>query len=373
MTLFRHVRGLLVQAHDARAQTGKRLLSQLAEIIALRRTRIGISEYYELRLFDDARIPRSARRGYTGWRFERHVYPAINDPGLLARSGLRGSWNGAIDKVLFHCLARGAGIPVPALLAVYDPDGIELDGIETCHTRSELERFLRSCPRSVFVKPARAQHGIGGTALERIDGASAVLSNGHRAPLETLLDAALSHGRLLVQERVQPHPVLAAAMGPTVATVRAVVLRRPARSTVHRTVIRIPQGANMVDNFAAGRTGNLIGWVEPAGGTITRVYAGIGLTQTSILRHPDTDVPLPGLALPDWPAALDLIGRASRAFAAMPLQAWDVALSDRGPLMIELNDVSAQRLLQLAGPPGMLDRELSGFLREQGIRWPESD
>lgn len=371
MKPLRYLSGLLAQARQARAQSGKPFRAQLAEIVALRRMRLGISEYYEFRLFDDARISLSEKRGYTGWRFERDVYPAINDPGLLARSGLTGGWNGAIDKVLFDCLARGAGIPTPVLLAVYDPDGIAIAGVETCRTRAELEHFFRSSAHGCFVKPARAHHGAGALGVERIDGAHAVLANGQSLLLDGLLDAILARGRTLVQERVRPHPVLAAAMGSTLPTVRAVVLRRPARSTVHRTAIRIPRGANMVDNFAAGRTGNLVGWVEPTLGTITRVFAGVGLTQTEVSRHPDTEAVLPGLALPDWPAALEVIDRASRVFAAMPLQAWDLALADRGPVIIELNDVSAQRLLQLAGPPGMLDRELSAFLREQGVRWPE--
>jgi hypothetical protein len=35
--------------------------------------------------------------------------------------------------------------------------------------------------------------------------------------------------------------------------------------------------------------------------------------------------------------------------------------------MIEVNDISSQDVLQLAGPLGMLDTELCSFLREQGV------
>ena len=37
--------------------------------------------------------------------------------------------------------------------------------------------------------------------------------------------------------------------------------------------------------------------------------------------------------------------------------------------MIQVNDISSQDVLQLAGPPGMLNAELCSFLREQGFRW----
>src|SRR5579871_3665 len=116
--------GLLVGVRmvtTARAQTGKSIRSQLADLVALRRWRVGPREYYKYRLFDDARFTPLQKREYTGWRFERAVYKTINDPGLLAPSGLEGSWGGMVDKLVFDSLMRAGEVPTPEILAVFDP------------------------------------------------------------------------------------------------------------------------------------------------------------------------------------------------------------------------------------------------------------
>jgi hypothetical protein len=52
----------------------------------------------------------------------------------------------------------------------------------------------------------------------------------------------------------------------------------------------------------------------------------------------------------------------------MPLQSWDIGFTDRGPVVVEVNDVSGHPC-QHVGPPLMLDRRLSAFLRRRGVEW----
>src|SRR5262249_30298180 len=145
--------------------------------------------------------------------------------------------------------------------------------------------------------------------------------------------------------------------GDAISTIRVVVLRDETRSTIHRVMLRIPARGSIVDNFGYGDMGNLVAALDVGSGEGQRVYEGWGVEQRGIERHPDTNAELEGLVLPDWADGLELALRASRAFAAMPLQTWDLALTDRGPVMVELNDVSGHPC-QVVGPPGMLDREL---------------
>lgn len=354
----------------ARTQTGKSLFSQVVEIAALRHLGLSPGDYYRYRLFDDGRVTAEQKREYTGSKFQEAVYSFVNDPGLIARSDLPRGWGGAVDKLLFDCLMQRSGILTPRILAVFDVTGIEYAQVETCRTRDGLKRVIQARRNSgFFLKPARAHTGDGALAVERVEGESVVLADGSRLAIETLLDKIGEYERVLLQELVAPHSALATAAGRTLATVRASVLRRQESSTIHRMVLRIPTGANMVDNFDGGARGNLIGWVDPATGVVLGVYSGTGVSQVRVVRHPDTGTKLEGLQLPDWTEACALVRRASRLLSAMPFQSWDLALTDRGPMMIEINDVSSQDVLQLAGPPGMLDAELCTFLREQGFRW----
>ena len=358
-------------ARAAQAQSGKSIPVQAREIIALRPLRLGPREYYKYRLFDESRCSPEQRREYVGKRFE-DVFRIVNDPGLLAVSNVSGSWEGKVDKILFDCLMRAANVPTPPIIALFDTTGASYYGVPSLRSSEALEQFVRGRADSgFFAKPARAHRGEGAVAVARIENGDASFPDGTRHPLGELLATIAAHKRVVFQERLVPHPQLQAIWGTTIGTVRVIVLRRQRGSRIHRTVLRIPVGTGITDNFGVdGRSGVLIGWVEPATGRLLRVVAGRGVDQRLVDRHPDTGASLAELVLPDWEEGVALVERASQTLVAMPVQAWDLALTDRGPVIVEVNDMSGQNILQLAGPPGLLDRELCDFLRERGLEWP---
>lgn len=363
------LRALGSAALEARRKSGKPVAAQLAEIVALRRGGLAAGEYYVYSLFDDSRFGPAEKREYVGRRFQWSVFRQVNDPGLVAPSGIAGSWNGMVDKGLFGLLMQAADLATPRTLAVFDPAGAELPGTETLRVHADLDAFLRAIgDEGAFTKPARAASGDDAFAIRSVRGDDAVLGNGDVVPLRTLLPAVTARGRTLVQELLRPHPVLEQVVGSTVATVRLLVLRSPRASIVHRAVLRIPAGRAMVDNFHNGTTGNALAVVVPDTGRVAAAWHGVGPTQRRLERHPDTGRPLPGLRLPDWQRARELVERASRLLAGMALQSWDLALTERGPVLIEVNDVSSVDVLQLCGPPGLLDGQLEAFLRERGVR-----
>jgi hypothetical protein len=367
---WQHLSRLISTAITVRARTSKSLGRQLAEIQSLRRLGLGAGDYYTYCLFDDNRFTPAQKREYVGDRFEWEAYRAVNDPGLMARSGLAGWWGGQVDKLLFDCLMKQSSVPVPRILAIYDTSGISYGDIVVHRSIEDLGAFVRSCGTGFFGKPSRGDTGVGAIAVERVEGDYLVLPNGAQVRVERWLEDIAGYDRVIIQELLQPHPSLRALAGKTVATVRASVLRRPATSTVHRTILRIPVGTNMVDNFDGGRGGNMVAWVDVASGRIERVVAGTGIAQKIVDRHPDTGSAMQGAILPHWQEGIALLQRASRVLSAMPLQSWDLAMTTRGPVLIEINDVSSHDVLQAAGPPGLLDDELCTFLRELGFDWP---
>jgi Sugar-transfer associated ATP-grasp len=367
--MVRSARELRSMALEARASSGKPLRSQLAEVASLRRGKLTAREYYEYQLFDDSRFTPTHKREYVGRRFQWRVYKTVNDPGLVARSGIAGSWGGMVDKGLFDLLIRAAGLPTPRIIAVFDPAGGDHPNAVTVRTLDDLESVLRTQSDGFFSKPARAASGDDAYAVLRIDGDAAHLGNGDRLPMDMLLRAITVRGRTIIQERLAPHPEGVRAFGSTVATTRIVVLRGDASSRIHRVVLRIPVGRSMVDNFGKGHRGNLLASVDTKTGRLRQAWEGVGPAQRRVEHHPDTGHALEGWLVPDWSDALGLIDRASRLLAGMSFQSWDLAPTDRGPVLIEVNDVSSQDVLQLCGPPGMLDRELCAFLRECGFRW----
>ena len=359
----------LSDARTARRLTGKSLWAQLSEIVALRRVHLLAGDYYEFCLYDDARFTSEQKREFVGLRFQRTIYRRVNDPGLVARSDIHGSWHGMVDKALFEIMMRAAEVPCPETFAVYDP----VDGAPfplTAVGDDELEAVLRmrASTGGFFAKPARAHSGMGAFAVAAIEGDTVSLTSGERLPLDQVVTRFRSLGRSLIQERLRPHHTLEPLFGPTLPTARVVVLRGSTASEIHRVALRIPVGANMVDNIGAGYNGNLTAALDQSTGEIRRAYVGYGVAQQRVDRHPVSGALLEGLVLPDWPEALNLARRASRVLGGMPLQSWDLGFTDNGPVMVEVNDMSGHPT-QIAGPPGLLDRRLCAFLRERGITW----
>jgi len=341
------------------------------ELVGLRRHGINGRMYVRYRLFDDDRYTAEQKRQFTGFRFQETAYKSLNDAALIAHSGLGAFWDGKVDKVLFDALMRLNGIPTPPLLAIYDADAPAYAQAETLASPDEVKDFLMRSSGELFAKPARAHSGEGAIRVRAVTKGTALLADGTTVSLTELARMITRWPRTVIQRAVSAHPELVAVVGDNaLPTVRMVLLRRPRASTLHRAVIRIPTGTSFVDNYGSGTDGNFVASVDVLTGVLVAAYRGWGLDQVRQPAHPDTGRQLEGMHLPDWQEAVDLTLRASQVLGGMPLQSWDIGLSADGPIAVEVNDKSGQDILQVAGPPGMLDESLQSFLGECGLRWP---
>ena len=89
-------------------------------------------------------------------------------------------------------------------------------------------------------------------------------------------------------------------------------------------------------------------------GRVVRVIQGTGADQAELERHPDSEQPLIGAMLPEW-AALHRAVPESGARFPLRMQAWDVALTERGPVLVEVNIGGDFNLPQLAHGSGLMD------------------
>ncbi len=62
--------------------------------------------------------------------------------------------------------------------------------------------------------------------------------------------------------------------------------------------------------------------------------------------HPITGAPITGRVLPDWPLMLETVLKAHLAFADRPFIGWDVALTDRGIVIVEGNAAADTDIVQ---------------------------
>jgi hypothetical protein len=184
--------------------------------------------------------------------------------------------------------------------------------------------------------------------------------------VEDLVPAMLKGAGYVIQRRLQAAPALASEFGRRLWSARLLVLLTPDGPVIHRAVAKIATGHNPADNF--WRAGNMLGAIDIADGRIIRVVRGTGLDQRLNEPHPDTGRPIVGTRIPAWRTLIKMVRQASGVFAGIRTQSWDVALTNRGPVLLEVNFGGDLNLAQLAFGKGVLDETYADHLRRCGYQ-----
>jgi len=340
---------------------GRRMSSILAEVVALRRGpgKLTPNEYFYYRLWEP-HLTRGDRLRFVGKQAQHPMHFTCNDAGWYAT---------AADKLLFHTLMAGAGLPTPKLLAVTGPSR-PLPSGQAFADADSVARFLRDPAHyPLFAKPVDGKYSIAVVSADGYDPETdtVLLQGGLRTPPDHL--AATLAGRpagYVLQRRLAPDPQLAGLFGPRLWSVRALVLLTPDGPMIHRAVAKIATGDNPADNF--WRHGNMVGAVELASGEIVRVVQGTGAGMAVDGAHPDTGRAIAGTAVPGWDALTGLALGAARLLPGIRTQSWDIALTDAGPVLLEVNFGGDLNLAQLASGTGALDGRYRRHLQACGYR-----
>ena len=337
--------------------SGRRLPSILREIIALWRGpgKLSPQEYFYYRLWDPA-IPLAEKRRFIGKKAQNDMHLACNSQYWYAT---------AADKILFHTLMTGAALPVPELIAIA-AEGRHIPGIPNLTNPEALAAFLRTPELyPLFMKEAAGKYSLSVISADAYDETSdeIVLLDGTRRTPEALAGLMTAGSGYLVQRRLRQAPALAALFGPRLWSVRVLALLGNTGPKIHRAVAKIATGSNPADNY--WRQGNRLGAISLDNGTIWRVVTGSGAALSTNPLHPDTSHPILGAEIPAWRRLQDVVLAAAPVFAGIRTQSWDVALTEQGPVLLEVNFGGDLNLAQLAAGAGMLD---DGYLEYLGGR-----
>lgn len=359
------IRKLYAYSGLVQQQTGKSRLRQMLEIVALHRGRfqLGIEEYYELGVFDDQNYPRSEKIRCLGWKGSAMIDRALNDNYWRATAN---------DKVLNYALLVHYGFPVPPTLAIWSPAGKRIDNEMLLHSEGQLVEFLdEGLPFPVFIKPIHGTYGRGTFCLQQKlpNGAGWLDCRGKTVGRDELLAACLNpkFGGMLFQHRLNQHPAVVALVGQTVSCVRIIVAL--GSGTCPEIVLafwKIGREGNITDNFCMGESGNLLAWIDVGSGSVERIITGLWPDGAECEIHPDTGAHLIGTSLPDWSAALSLCCEAARHFPGLRLQHWDVAFTEQGPVLMELNTEADLGVPQFLGRKAFVSERIDALMASSG-------
>jgi hypothetical protein len=329
-------------AARAQAEGGHPRWRQCAEIALLRLSqgKLQPDEYFNYRLYR-RELALAQKQAYLGYWMWDALY-ASNCPRQAAV---------ADSKLASYALLAREGVVHAPVRAVIGGSG-DYPGCRALMTADEITAYFRQASYPLFIKPDAGSHGLGAMIVDGLDGSDLELRDGSRFEIKAL---GTSPVPLIVQDVIEPHADLRRMTGATPATARIYVLAHGAEPDIHCAVLRIPVGRSMVDNFYAGRTGNLIAEIDIEGGRCGAAIAGVGFDHRIVDRHPDTGEPIRGVAVPGWAGACAMVRRAARLFPGLRVQAWDVAFTADGPSIIEINAKGEFRILQHALQRGLID------------------
>jgi hypothetical protein len=184
--------------------------------------------------------------------------------------------------------------------------------------------------------------GLGGRGVEKVHAGDIT---DPRAYFEQCIQ-----NRIFLEEVVIQHPDMNVLCPTSVNTMRVMTFNDHGNPRILWMGLRVGNGVNPVDNFHAQGMGVAIDME-----TGKLVGNAIDKDNTEFTHHPTTGVRFDGFQLPCFPEVKDLVLRAALESDKILVVGWDVALSDKGPVIIEGNRRPGFDLVQVLADRGRLD------------------
>lgn len=139
---------------------------------------------------------------------------------------------------------------------------------------------------------------------------------------------------MLLEEVIVQHPALAAFNPSSVNVPRLnTMLDANGEPVVFSAFFRAGSGDAVVDNMGAG---GMAAHIDVDTGIVNTM--AIDMKRREYVCHPESGQVFPGLVIPHWEEAKELVIRAAREVPEMRYIGWDVAVTEDGVCLIEGND-----------------------------------
>jgi hypothetical protein len=336
-----------------------KLIEIFLEILQLSKLpgHISVRDYFYYRLYDPVHSD-SDRRMFVGSQLELTLHRLVHE---------KSNHRFATDKCLFENILHKAGFPTPQTLCVYqkksDPDSSEFYSV---FTPKELQKWLQDASLyPIFGKPRTGIRSVGVVALEAFEQEAnqIIAGNGRKVDISTLVKSIKRYRRkgYIFQKKLRSHQKVSDIIEDKVTTVRLILLVNRERPSVYRAAWKLPANKNIADNFWRG---NVLAGLNTETGEVVRAITGDGPAMRTITHHPDSDRQLLGTRVPDWKALISMCVDASQHIPGIDMQAWDIAITDSGPVLLEVNIGGDYCIPQLAVNKGMLEYEFIKFIKD---------
>ena len=284
-------------------------------------------EYYE---FEFEKRSETFRQDFLGLN-EQHYYLDLLNP--LKYMSL------ARNKYVAHKMLENTGIRTSELYCYYQPEARYSVATECAGDIAGVLCILKNKGvQSCVIKTTESSHGDNVWVIKSIDyqDDNAVMTRFDGQKLT--LSSVLGDEALIFESVVRQTDQFAAFNASSVNTVRFMTALYPDGSAkIIATFIKIGREGRCVDN--AGGGGNVDVCVDVETGELRYAIQFDGWHHVQDIDcHPDSGNPLNGVVIENWEAVKADVIRFQQAFPYCKVAGWDIAITDEGPVVIEIND-----------------------------------
>ncbi len=360
VTKQKYSEDVLKLIQHVREKYNKKPLDIVSEFWKLSRGdgKLSIQDYFLYQLYDNSKYSFEEKKRFISDRLHWKIAEKCCDM----------SWQGITeDKWIAYNLLEKFDIPIPKSVAVIEPGIRQFPNIPNLRNPGDLKEFLESSNLyPIYGKPIRGIGSFGSFIITGTDGSKIKLAQEEDISFELFFEKIIGSRSYLLQEQLQNHALIK-GFSKYLATVRTLNMVRENDILTPFTLIKIPSPTSIADNY--WRSGNMMADIDPATGITRRAVTGKGIDLKEIEEHPETKARLVDLQLPDWQKLLKLNEKCAAIFAPVGYQSLDIALTNSGPVVVEVNLGGGFDLPQLASGSGFLTDEVAEYFKQNGWKF----
>lgn len=280
--------------------------------------------------FEFEKQPEKFRQTFLGLNEQRYYLDYLNPIKYYSL---------ARNKYLAHKILENTGVRKSKLYCYYQPEGTVIESDEIANNLSDVWRILKA--KNVMecvIKTTETSHGDNVYVVNYIDyeddDCKLKLFNNKVIQLSELLGQDPIIFESIIRQTAQFESFNASSVN----TVRFMTVLYPDnKARLAGIWMKFGRAGKCVDN--AGSGGNIDACVDMTNGEIKYVTEFNGWRNVkAITHHPDSGTLLEGVKIDKWDDIVTQVLHFQECFPYIKAAGWDIAITDEGPVVIEVND-----------------------------------
>ena len=319
--------------------------------------KIKFNEYLDFQLYDRARFESET---------DRRRFLSDDLHWKLCYECSDRKWDATTeDKWISEVLLNQSGINATDTLGILGGPDRSYGKTPMIADADQLGNMIKGIGKPVFAKLNGGIGSQGATSITHLSGDKFHATGfGDLSAQELFEVMSQAPSAYLIQKELNHHPKMEKLFGKRIGTIRAMTFI--ADNEVHTpfTTLKLPAPGNIADNF--WRDGNMLADIDEKTGRIRRMITGTGPQMKVLEHHPETNERVTDVILPMWDEVLKMVHDVARLYSPVKFQSVDLAITEKGPAIVEINTGGSFYLPQMASGKGLLTDEFIDLLRRAG-------